>query len=44
LPHWMQEHGEPPALWQISYADLLKVIYTRTHPNDPYPRPTEGIF
>jgi len=44
LPHWMQEQGEPPALWQISYGDLLKIIYTRTHPNDPYPRPTEGIF
>jgi hypothetical protein len=44
LPHWMQKRGEPPALWQISYGDLLKVVFTRTHPNDPYPRPKEGIF
>jgi alpha-glucosidase (family GH31 glycosyl hydrolase) len=44
LPKWMQKRGEPPALWQISYGDLLKIVYTRTNPHDPYPRPEEGIF
>jgi alpha-glucosidase (family GH31 glycosyl hydrolase) len=44
LPQWMLERGEPPALWQISYGDLLKVVHTRVEQNDPYYRPQEGIF
>lgn len=44
LPLWMLERGEPPALWQINYKDLLKIVYTRLAQTDPYPRPKEGIF
>jgi hypothetical protein len=44
LPRWMLRHGESPALWQISYGDLLKVVYTRTKPSEHYPRPEEGNF
>ena len=44
LPQWMLERGEPPALWQINYGNLLKVIFTRVDQNDPYPRPQDGIY
>jgi hypothetical protein len=44
LPSWMQKRGEPPALWQISYGDLLKIVFTRNDQNGPYPRPVEGIY
>ena len=44
LPNWVKRRGEPPALWQVSYRDLLKVVYTRKETRDPYPRPEEGIF
>ena len=44
LPLWMQERGDPPALWQVSYGDLLKIVFTHKVKNDPYPRPEEGIF
>jgi hypothetical protein len=44
LPSWLQKRGDPPACWQVSYGDLLKVVYTRQLSHDPYPRPEEGIF
>jgi alpha-glucosidase (family GH31 glycosyl hydrolase) len=44
LPRWILRRGETPAMWQMDYWNLLKVVFTREAQNDPYPRPEEGLF
>lgn len=44
LPQWMLRRGKSPAIWQIDYKNLLRVVFTRKSQDDLYPRPKEGLF